>query len=119
MVLVLIVSDDKDVADLLSLLLDQAGYSTIRTKTVTEFLQNSATFEFIILDHPYNLTPEDWTMLKKMKEERGNLPIAVTNSPPTPWLLQKSRELEINKIFSYPCDLTVELPTFLDAYFGS
>jgi hypothetical protein len=58
-------------------------------------------------------------MLKKMKEERGKLPIAVTNSPPTPWLLQKSRELEIDKIFSYPCDLTAELPVFLDAYFRS
>jgi len=116
---VLIVSDDIDVANLLSYLLDQAGYSTVHMKTVSELSQNSVTFDFIVLDHPFNLAANDWNMLKKLKEEKGKLAIAVTNSPQMPWLQEKSKEVGIDMIFPYPCDLTVELPTFFDAYFGS
>jgi CheY-like chemotaxis protein len=118
MLSILIISDDIDVANLLSFVLDQAGYTSIHTKSVMELFQNLATFDFIILDHPFNLTPDEWNMLKKLKEaDERKLPIAITNSPQTTWLQQKSKEVGIDMIFPYPCDLTVEIPTFLNAYF--
>lgn len=102
------------------MILNRSGYEAVHVRTVAELLQNLVAVDFIILGRPFNLSPNDWEVLKKLKEEDGGkLPIAITNSPQTIWLQQKSKEVGIDMIFPYPCDLTVELPAFFEAYFGS
>ena len=120
MITIMIVSDDKDIVGLVTSILNQAGYEAVYAETVAELFQNSASIDFILLDRPLNLSSDDWSVLKKLKEAKGRkLPIAITNMPQTPWLQQRIREVAIDMIFPYPCDLTVEIPKLLETYFGS
>jgi CheY-like chemotaxis protein len=120
MISVLIISYDKDVANLLSLIIEGAGYTAVCIQTVAELSQISEIFDFIILDRPFNLSSDDWGVLKKLKEAgERNLPIAITNTPQMPWLRQNSRDIGMDMFFPYPCDLTVEIPKLLETYFGS
>ncbi|GJM43141.1 MAG: hypothetical protein DHS20C20_34230 [Ardenticatenaceae bacterium] len=120
MLTILIISDDSDSRTLLSSIVNQAGHKAIYSKSVTEILQNTKTLDLILLDRPFNLLPSDWDILKNMEETKlEQLSIAITNTPPTKWVERKIKETYTNFIFSYPCDLTVEIPTYLNALSGN
>lgn len=102
---ILIIAEDLDIANMFTLIIEKVNYHSLQVETVSQAFDVEESLDYILLDRPFNLSSNEWMKLKELKQIK-NVPFAITNSPKTEWLLEKSEDVGIKLILPYPCDLT-------------